>query len=189
MHLPLRPPLGPQNTPEPPAPLKLATLTFPPIAFTPGIMSEKTYGHFNKICYHQIWSAGKLRGTSSVQVNLKITDDVMMQRSRDFRKTNSASVSLTSTTFGWLKTKPLIYLALVWRLPMITPWGDHGASLSCYKKIRARAMVFKCGHQKHPLGPESNTKIKNYSKNGRWNHGVIILNRSNNSVFLYLKIY
>ena len=37
---PLKPPLGSQNTPEPPAPLTFATLTFPPIVFTPGVMSD-----------------------------------------------------------------------------------------------------------------------------------------------------
>ena len=37
---PLKPPLGSQNTPEPPAPLTFVTLTFPPIVFTPGVMSD-----------------------------------------------------------------------------------------------------------------------------------------------------
>ena len=36
--------------------------------------------------YHQTWAIGRLRGTNSVQTNLKDTDDVMMQRSHDFGK-------------------------------------------------------------------------------------------------------
>ena len=32
-------------------------------------------------------AAGRLKGTNSVHINIKVTDDVMMERTRDFGKT------------------------------------------------------------------------------------------------------
>ena len=48
---------------------------------------EKTYAHVNMNCSHQIWAAERLGGTSSVQTNLKVTNDTIMQLSCEFGKT------------------------------------------------------------------------------------------------------
>ena len=48
---------------------------------------EKTYAHVSKNCYRQTWGTGRLKGTNSVQSNLKVTDDsIVHMTSHDFSK-------------------------------------------------------------------------------------------------------
>ena len=42
--------------------------------------------HVNKNCHYQTDATGRTTCTKSVQINLKPTNDVMIQRSRDFGK-------------------------------------------------------------------------------------------------------
>ena len=44
-------------------------------------------------CSHQIWAAERLGGTSSVQTNLKVTNDTIMQLSCEFGKTTQFHVN------------------------------------------------------------------------------------------------
>ena len=49
---------------------------------------EKTYAHINKKCYYQTWAIGRLRDLNSIQIDLKVTDNVLMQRWTDIGKTS-----------------------------------------------------------------------------------------------------
>ena len=63
---------------------------------------EKSYVHDNKNCYHQTWAAGRLRGPNLVQINLKVTYNVMIPQLRDFDKTSQLRVNRGSANQMWI---------------------------------------------------------------------------------------
>ena len=87
----------------------------------------KTYAHVNKNCWHKTWKVRTLKTSSLVQLNLRVTDDAMMQRSHVYCKTPELRDNSDSVHQSWIvkRSVPLIYLRLIGMLLMTSTWGDQ----------------------------------------------------------------